>query len=52
MFETVKEKIVKLTKLVLREAKKRKVSPRTVAREIALKKVRQAMQKRKPLFSS
>lgn len=45
MFEIVKKKIVEMTKLVLEESKKKKLSPRKMAKEIAQKRVRKAMAK-------
>ena len=46
MFEIVKKKIVKTTRLILQESKKKKLSPRKIAKEIAKKRVRKAMAKR------
>lgn len=43
MFEIVKEKIKKMTKSVLEESKKKKLSPRKIAKEIAQKRIRKAM---------
>jgi len=48
MFEIVKEKLVKMTKLVLQESKNKKLSPRIIAKEIAEKRVKKAMAKRPP----
>jgi len=47
MFEMVEEKIVKNVKLILEKAQEKKVSPRDAALEIAQKRVKQAMEKRK-----
>jgi glutamate dehydrogenase/leucine dehydrogenase len=47
VFEIIKEKITKITKLVLKESKDKKLSPRIIAKEIAKKRVRQAMAKLK-----
>lgn len=43
MFETVERKITKNTKLVLKEALKKKRNPRELALEIAKKRIREAM---------
>lgn len=50
MFDLVEKKIVKMTKLVLDESKKKNLSPRQVAQEIAEKRVREAMKKRGTAF--
>ncbi|MEM2514278.1 MAG: Glu/Leu/Phe/Val dehydrogenase [Candidatus Bathyarchaeia archaeon] len=47
MFEIVEERIVKNTRLVLREAAKAKIPPRNVALKIAKTRVREAMEKRR-----
>ncbi|MEM3726387.1 MAG: Glu/Leu/Phe/Val dehydrogenase [Candidatus Bathyarchaeia archaeon] len=47
MFEIVEERIVKNTRLVLREAAKAKIPPRDAALKIAKKRVREAMEKRR-----
>ena len=49
MFETVEEKIVKNVRLVIKKAKEEKKTPRDAALEIAQKRVREAMEKRKLL---
>lgn len=43
MFEIVRKKIIKMTKLVLEGSKKRKLSPRRLAIEIAEKRIKEAM---------
>ena len=50
MFEIVKKKLMKMTKLVLQESKNKKLPPRIIAKEIAQKRVRKAMKKRKITF--
>lgn len=50
MFGIVEEKIRKIVKLVLEESKKKGVSPRRAAKEIAEKIVKEATQKRKETF--
>lgn len=50
MFEIVKKKLIKITKLVLEESRNKKLLPRIIAREIAEKKIRKATEKRKTFF--
>lgn len=50
MFKIVKEKITKTINLILKESKERKLSPRVISKEIAEKRVRQAMARRKITF--
>jgi len=50
MFETVKKKLMKMTKLVLQESKNKKLPPRIIAKEIAQKRVRKAMARQKTTF--
>lgn len=50
MFEMVEEKVAKNTRLVLKEALKKKINPREIALEIAMKRVREAMEKREKTF--
>jgi len=47
MFQMVEKRINKNTKIVLDEAKKKKIKPRDAAMEIAVKRVKNAMEKRK-----
>jgi len=51
MFEIVKAKIIKNTKLVLQEAKNRNVYLRKVAQDIAIKRLKMAIKKIKVAFS-
>lgn len=44
MFEIVKKKLIKITKLVLKESRNKKLLPRIIAREIAEKRIRKAME--------
>ncbi|MDO8424853.1 MAG: Glu/Leu/Phe/Val dehydrogenase [bacterium] len=50
MFEIVKKKMTKTIKLILEESKKRNLSPRVISKEIAEKRVKKAMAKRKVIF--
>ena len=50
MFELVKEKIRKTTRLVMTESKKQKRNPRRVAMEIALRKIGEKMKHKKTAF--
>ncbi|PIZ89561.1 MAG: Glu/Leu/Phe/Val dehydrogenase [Candidatus Nealsonbacteria bacterium CG_4_10_14_0_2_um_filter_37_10] len=50
MFEIVKKKLMKMTKLVLQESKNKKLPPRIIAKEIAQKRVRKAMARQKTTF--
>ncbi|MGB9853547.1 MAG: Glu/Leu/Phe/Val family dehydrogenase [Candidatus Bathyarchaeales archaeon] len=47
MFEMIKERIIKNTRLILAESNRKKVPPRETALEIAQKRVKGAMEKRK-----
>jgi len=47
MFKMVKEKIVKNTTEVLKRAKKKKIKPRDAALEVALERIKKAMDKKK-----
>lgn len=50
MLEMVERKIVRNTKLVLENAKRKNIKPRDAALQIAMERVREAMGKRKQLF--
>jgi glutamate dehydrogenase/leucine dehydrogenase len=47
MFEIIKERIVKNTRLILAESNRKKVSPREIALEIARRRVKEVMKRRK-----
>jgi len=51
MFELVKNKIIQSTQTVLKESIRRRKNPRSVALELAMKKVREKMEKRKTTFN-
>jgi len=50
MFEIVEKKITKTTKLILEESKKKNFSPRVIAKELAEKRVKLAIARRKNTF--
>lgn len=50
MFEIVKKKITKNIKIILEESKKKKLSPRAVSKQLAEKRVKTVMLKRKITF--
>lgn len=51
MFELVKNKIIQSTRTVLKESVRKRKNPRSVALELAMKKVREKMKKRKTAFN-